>query len=127
MTSLAAYGQAASRVRLNFSTGDNGEAGKQKAPARLRAGAFLRASLTMSYFHGKYIPLSSALRRFTVLFGMGRSGTTSLWSSGKEVRPIDAGAKRERSSDLIWKKQTRHRNSAVHVVVRFKPQPNSRT
>ncbi len=39
----------------------------------------------MSYFHGKYIPLSSALRRFTVLFGMGRGGTTSLWSSGKEV------------------------------------------
>ena len=27
--------------------------------------------------------LSSAQRRFTVLFGMGRSGTTSLWSSGK--------------------------------------------
>src|SRR6185369_9499287 len=26
--------------------------------------------------------LSSAQRRFTVLFGMGRSGTTSLWSSG---------------------------------------------
>ena len=26
--------------------------------------------------------LSSAQRRFTVLFGMGRSGATSLWSSG---------------------------------------------
>src|SRR5690606_33452846 len=26
--------------------------------------------------------LSSALRRFTVLFGMGRSGSTALWSSG---------------------------------------------
>jgi len=26
--------------------------------------------------------VSSALRRFTVLFGMGRSGTNSLWSSG---------------------------------------------
>ena len=52
-------------------------------------GPFLEVSLTMSYFHGKYIPLSSALRRFTVLFGMGRSGTTSLWSSGKEGRPID--------------------------------------
>ena len=41
----------------------------------------------MSYFHGKYIPLSSALRRFTVLFGMERGGATSLWSSGKERRP----------------------------------------
>ena len=28
----------------------------------------------MSYFHWKYNQLSSALRRFTVLFGMGRSG-----------------------------------------------------
>ena len=37
----------------------------------------------MSYFHWKYNQLSSAIRRFTVLFGMGRSGTTSLWSSGK--------------------------------------------
>ena len=26
--------------------------------------------------------LSSALRRFTVLFGMGRGGSTALWSSG---------------------------------------------
>ncbi len=37
----------------------------------------------MSYFHWKYNQLSSALKRFTVLFGMGRSGTTSVWSSGK--------------------------------------------
>jgi hypothetical protein len=37
----------------------------------------------MSYFHWKYNQLSSAIRRFTVLFGMGRSGTVSLWSSGK--------------------------------------------
>ena len=40
-------------------------------------------SLTMSYFHWKYNQLSSAIKRFTVLFGMGRSGTASLWSSGK--------------------------------------------
>ena len=31
--------------------------------------------------------LSSALKRFTVLFGMGRSGSTSLWSSGMTCRP----------------------------------------
>ena len=40
-------------------------------------------SLTVTYFHRKYNRLSSAQRRFTVLFGMGRSGTTLLWPSGK--------------------------------------------
>ena len=44
---------------------------------------FQFVSLTMSYFHWKYNQLSSAIRCFTVLFGMGRSGATSLWSSGK--------------------------------------------
>ena len=39
----------------------------------------------MSYFHWKYNQLSSALRRFTVLFGMGRSGTAPLWSPGKAL------------------------------------------
>ena len=38
--------------------------------------------LTMTYFHGRESPLSSALSRFTVLFGMGRGGANSLWSSG---------------------------------------------
>ena len=37
----------------------------------------------MSYFRTVYLALSSALRRFTVLFGMGRRGTTSLWPPGK--------------------------------------------
>ena len=60
-------------------------AGLANAKSPARGGAFcflLRVSLTMSYFHRKYIPLSSALRCFTVLFGMGRGGATSLWSSG---------------------------------------------
>ena len=57
--------------------------GQRKTPRRCCTGAFYVASLTMSYFRGKYIPLSSALSRFTVLFGMGRSGSNSLWSSGK--------------------------------------------
>ena len=35
----------------------------------------------MTYFHAKKIALSSALERFTVLFGMGRGGSTPLWSS----------------------------------------------
>ena len=39
-------------------------------------------SLAMTYFHWKYNQLSSAQRRFTVLFGMGRSGTATLWSPG---------------------------------------------
>ena len=37
----------------------------------------------MSYFRTVYLALSSALRRFTVLFGMGRRGTTSLLPPGK--------------------------------------------
>ena len=54
----------------------------------------------MSYFHGKCIPLSSAQRRFTVLFGMGRGGSTSLWSSGIDGRPFECGAARApRSKD----------------------------
>ena len=36
--------------------------------------------------------LSSAQRRFTVLFGMGRSGTTSLWSSGITCCRTDHGS-----------------------------------
>ena len=80
----------------------HGEGKKRKAQTktpRPRPGRSMLASLTMSYFHGKYIPLSSALRRFTVLFGMGRSGTTSLWSSGKEGRPVDSrGAAIKRSN-----------------------------
>ena len=37
----------------------------------------------MTYFHRKYNRLSSARERFTVLFGMGRSGAALLWPSGK--------------------------------------------
>ena len=68
-------------------------------------GAFGMASLTMSYFRGKYIPLSSALSRFTVLFGMGRSGSNSLWSSGKTCDLAIATALRSRSKGPNRKKQ----------------------
>ncbi len=54
-----------------------------KTPSFFRNQGSLILILTMSYFHWKYNQLSSAIRCFTVLFGMGRSGTTSLWSSGK--------------------------------------------
>ena len=40
---------------------------------------FCMGRLAVSYFHMANATLSSALRRFTVLFGMGRRGTTSLW------------------------------------------------
>ena len=56
---------------------------KSKNPGFFRNRGSGMVSLTMSYFHWKYNQLSSAIRCFTVLFGMGRSGTTSLWSSGK--------------------------------------------
>ena len=39
----------------------------------------------MTYFRAVYPALSSALRRFTVLFGMGRRGANALWSSEKTV------------------------------------------
>ena len=42
-------------------------------------------SLTMTYFRAVYPALSSALRRFTVLFGKGRCGANALWSSEKTV------------------------------------------
>ena len=54
-----------------------------KSPPNFRSEGFLMRSLTVTYFHRKYNRLSSAQRRFTVLFGMGRSGTTLLWPSGK--------------------------------------------
>ena len=40
---------------------------------------FAMGRLAVSYFHMANATLSSALRCFTVLFGMGRRGTTSLW------------------------------------------------
>ena len=59
------------------------QADKAKTPISFETGVLGMVSLTMSYSHWKYNQLSSAIRCFTVLFGMGRSGTTSLWSSGK--------------------------------------------
>ena len=47
--------------------------------------AFGVGTLTMTYFRAVYPALSSARRRFTVLFGMGRRGANALWSSEKLV------------------------------------------
>ena len=58
----------------------------------LSTGAFVFVgTLTMTYFRAVYPALSSARRRFTVLFGMGRRGTNALWSSEKLVgRSVNA-------------------------------------
>jgi hypothetical protein len=54
---------------------------QSKRPS-LSTGPF-RGTLTMTYFRAVYPALSSARRRFTVLFGMGRRGTNALCSSEK--------------------------------------------
>src|SRR5206468_11601837 len=41
---------------------------------------FRFGSLALTYFRAVYLALSSALPRFTVLFGMGRSGSRALWA-----------------------------------------------
>ena len=43
-------------------------------------GFFPDGSLALTYFRAVYLALSSALPRFTVLFGMGRSGSRALWA-----------------------------------------------
>ena len=64
-----------------------------KPPPRLGDRGFEWISLAVTYFHWKYNQLSSALLRFTVLFGMGRSGTTTVWPPGKGFDlPIDTGS-----------------------------------
>ena len=63
-----------------------------KNPGLFRNRGSGMVGLTMSYFHWKYNQLSSAIRCFTVLFGMGRSGTTSLWSSGKGFAALAANS-----------------------------------
>ena len=56
---------------------------KQKPLERLGPrGLSLMESPETTYFRKKYNSLSSAWRRFTVLFGMGRSGSTLLWPPG---------------------------------------------
>jgi hypothetical protein len=58
---------------------------KDNARLGTRGGRF-RGSLAVSYFRAVYPALSSALRRFTVLFGMGRGGAASLWPPGNSGR-----------------------------------------
>ena len=45
--------------------------------------------------------LSSAWSRFTVLFGMGRGGTDSLWSSGMTCCQVDAGVNTTNLEEVV--------------------------
>ena len=45
-------------------------------------------SLALTYFRAVYLALSSALPRFTVLFGMGRRGSRALWAPDIACRPV---------------------------------------
>ena len=61
---------------------------KRRNPtAKIAVGLLIR-SLAMTYFHMNKSTLSSALRRFTILFGMERRGTTSLWSPNIKLSQI---------------------------------------
>ena len=51
---------------------------KAQSPSSCELGLVV-GSLAVTYFHMANATLSSARRRFTVLFGMGRRGPTSLW------------------------------------------------
>jgi hypothetical protein len=73
-----------------------------KALAR-RASLFV-GSLTMTYFRAVYPALSSALRRFTVLFGMGRRGANALWSSEKTVARQASACPTACFAQQRWKK-----------------------
>ena len=48
----------------------------------------MKGSLAMPYFRTSAPALSSAMKRFTVLFEMGRSGTASLLSPSNSVRTL---------------------------------------
>ena len=55
--------------------------GKDKPPTQvMRWGFVLLKGLGDDLLSHGYTALSSALRRFTVLFGMGRGGSNALWS-----------------------------------------------
>jgi hypothetical protein len=61
---------------------------KAKRPDSQREGALsLQMGLGDDLLSHGYTALSSALRRFTVLFGMGRGGANALWSPRIRERP----------------------------------------
>ena len=71
----------------------------------------------MTYFRAVYPALSSARRRFTVLFGMGRGGASGLWSSDVELRPrsvvVVLGGRREEGAGGVCLAAAGGRGGAV--------------
>jgi Transposase IS66 family len=75
------------------------EEGKRKNPTFVGWGFCLKHEEPDDYLlsHGSSA-LSSAWSRFTVLFGMGRGGTNSLWSSGMTCCCVVSWGKRHNQS-----------------------------
>src|SRR5437773_10693963 len=80
-------GGVAGSIPAPPTTSASGAPGKGKKPIRLD-GPFSDGSLALTYFRAVYLALSSALPRFTVLFGMGRSGSRALWAPDIACRPV---------------------------------------
>ena len=58
-----------------------------KPPAEQTTGGFEMESLAVTYFHWKYNQLSSAQKRFTVLFGTGKGfdSQNAFWPSAHRI------------------------------------------
>src|SRR5690606_15605293 len=63
-------------------------------------------------------PLSSARRRFTVLFGMGRRGTTLLWSSSVTGLPCGQAVASLALRPILRRSTPRLRAPAVGLTAR---------
>jgi hypothetical protein len=59
------------------------EKNKTKNPDAFASGFVVFKTLAVSYSHMAAATLSSALSRFTSVFGMGTGGSNSLWPPGK--------------------------------------------
>ena len=79
-------------------------AGKKKPGRLATTGPFGNSAWRCPTF-AREPALSSALKRFTALFGMGRGGTTSLWLPGNSVVGDRLPAQGPQSViDEFWKK-----------------------
>jgi hypothetical protein len=75
-------------LRLRLSLAYTKQTRKAKRPNPLEVEALsLQMGLGDDLLSHGYTALSSALRRFTVLFGMGRGGANALWSPRIRERP----------------------------------------
>ena len=77
-----------------------------------------------TYFRKKYNSLSSAWRRFTVLFGMGRSGSALLWPPGLK---LSAPVKEPIRIDLLHLGSALDFSQAQPSLCSFSHGPHSRS